>query len=334
MKPVSEKNITISDIARQANVSKATVSRVINNRPYVKEEVKKRVWEIIERTNFKPNIIAQSLSTKRSNIIGVILPEIDTGFFSELLQNLDQEAKKENLFLLISFAKNGQLSDTIENFISSKVVRNFILVAPQINKNEIRNLKYLSEKIILIGGKASYDICSINFENYEKSFEITNHLIWHGYREIGIIMGPEENEDAKERAEGFKSALSSNGIPLKEEFVERGNFTEESGYYAMKKIFKRGKLPEAIFCCNDAMAIGAIKFLKEKDINVPWNIAIAGFDGIKMGKYFGLTTVKVPFYRTGKIAISQILKKEKNRSIKVKCELLIRSSCGCKNKEG
>jgi len=331
MKPISEKNITIKEVARQANVSKTTVSRVLNGHPYVSKKIRQRVLKIIEKMNYHPNVFARGLSKGGISTIGIILPEIDSGFFSELLKNIEENAKKENIFLLTSFAKNGNISEILSKFSGSKVCRDVILLSPELKKREIEKYLIFFRRIILIGKNIkSEKIYNIKFENYKNSWEITKHLISHKYRKIGIIKGPEKNIDAVERFNGFKDAIIDSGLKMEEKYLLDGDFTEESGYEAGKKLYKK-KLPEAVFCCNDAMAIGLIEFLKEKGIKVPEDVAVAGFDGIKAGEYFSLTTVKIPLSKLSKYAFLLATGKEKGDKI-LRGEILIRNSCGCKKR--
>ncbi len=331
MKPFSEKKITINDIARQAKVSKATVSRVINNRPYVRDSLRKRVLGIIKRADYQVNLLAKGLSSQVLNTVGVVFPEIDTGFFSELLKSLNEESTRKNIFLLISFAKKKERAEIIKRLLSSKLVKNLILLAPDIEEKDIEKFKGLYSKIILIGNRMrGENILSVNVKNEEKSYEIVSHLISHGYRKIAMIAGPDRNFEAKERLKGYKKALQDGKIPFDKRLVEKGNFTEEGGYSAIKKIFENGNLPEAVFCGNDAMAIGAMEYLKENKIKVPEEIAVCGFDGIRMGEYFGLTTVKVPFEKIGRYAISLLFEEEKVKDVLLDCEIVVRESCGCK----
>lgn len=329
MKPVPEKNITIKEIASQANVSKATVSRVLNNNPYVSEKVRKKVFRVIKKLNYQPNAFARGLSKGGISTIGIIFPEIDSGFFSELLKNIEDKATEEGIFLITSFAKNGSMSGVIEQFAGSKICKDVILLAPELKEKEAKKLSAFFRRVVLIGGNFTFaGIYNIKFENYKRSYEITKHLISHGYRKIGIIRGPSRNMDAEERFEGFKDAILNDGLKIKKGYIIKGDFTEESGYYAGKKFYKK-PLPEAVFCSNDAMAIGLLKFLNEKGIKVPEEIAIVGFDGIKAGEYFSLTTVRIPFVELSKTAF--LLATGKEEGIKtIKCELLIRNSCGCK----
>jgi LacI family transcriptional regulator len=333
-------NITIKDVARKANVSIATVSRVLNNRGIVEEETKKRVQEAVRELSYLPNNLGRSLSINRTEAIGLILPDLFGEFFSEVIRGVDQTAQQNNYHLLVSssHSNRGEIKAAIQMMRGR--VDGLIIMSPHIdavtlNQNLPKSLPVVLMNCIVDGD--SFD--SLNINNFDASFAITKHLIEHQHERIAIIRGAENNFDANERIRGYRTAIQK-FLGGESKLVEiPGNFTEESGYEAVKTILKFSPRPTAIFASNDSMAIGALSALQDYSISVPNEMALVGFDDIPMAKYLSpsLTTIYVDIYSLGSLALEQILHaiKEKNEHQKqlsiLPYRLMLRESCGCKH---
>ncbi|MCD6521155.1 LacI family DNA-binding transcriptional regulator [Candidatus Calescamantes bacterium] len=327
MKPIT---MNIDDIAKLAGVSKATVSRVLNHRPFVREETREKVWQVIRDMGFSPSIIARNLSLKKSQCIGVILPEIETGFYSELLKSMDLEATLRGYFLLVTFSHSARELGWGEKFLHSGMVEGLIVMMPEVSEVMIKNLMKWGRRVVVLNKKFSKPfVPTLNVDDVDASYQLVSHLLQHGYETVGIVTGPKENFDSQERLVGYMKALLDHGKKFDPSLVEEGDFTEISGYEAVERMSGRGKLPRAIFFSNDAMAMGGIRWLEKKGIKIPEEVAVAGFDDVELSKHLRLTTVRIPIKEMGKIAVESVLGIREEREIIVKGELVIRESCGC-----
>lgn len=336
----NHKNININTIAKKAGVSIATVSRAFNEQSLVKEETRQRILEIAHELNYKPSPIARSLSTQTTDTIGVILPDLVGEFFMDIIHGIDEEAYRANRYIMVSSSHSQRnMVETLIEFMASGRVDGVILMAPQMHKEVDELLKKLKRPIVLINSCSDLtDIVNFQIDNFNGALNCVEHLIWHGYKKIGIIKGPSENCDAQERLSGFHSALLKNDLNLNKCLEFQGDFGIKSGYEGMLQLMTQAEKPDAIFISNDMMAIGAYEAAKELNIKIPNDVAIAGFDDIYIAKLLNprLTTIHVPISDLGAKAVNYLLKMisgEVNSKIayreELPTELVIGGSCGC-----
>ncbi|NIV15319.1 MAG: LacI family DNA-binding transcriptional regulator, partial [Aliifodinibius sp.] len=223
---------TINEIAKRAEVSIATVSRALNNNAPIKEETRRRILQIAQELDYKPNPIARSLSRRRTDTIGVILPEIVDEFFSEFLRGIDEEAYQSNHYVMISSSHSQRnIIETLLEFMGSGRVDGVILMAPRMHSEIAKLVKKSKRPVVLVNVcREMKDVVSFNIDNQQGSFAIVKHLIEHGYQKIGFIKGPEGNCDADERFRGYQTALSENDIPFIDNLFVPGDFSVRSGY--------------------------------------------------------------------------------------------------------
>ena len=326
--------MNIESIARLAGVSKATVSRVLNKKPFVKEKTKEKVKEVMHYMDYTPNLLARNLSLKKSQYIGVILPDIGSGFFSDVLERMDREATSQGYYLIATFSHSSKKLGWGKEFLNSGMVEGLIIMAPQMPEEEIEKLARSDKKIVILNRNFSCSkIPTINVDEVQASYNVVSHLLSHKYEKIGIVTGPKNNFDSQARLTGYMKALLSKGKKFESSFMEEGSFTEAGGYEATKKLYSEGRLPRAIFYANDAMALGGVRFFGEKGIRVPEDIAIAGFDDIKISEFMGFTTVRMPLKEIAEASIGKVLGRVKDNKIILEGEIVIRESCGCKMKK-
>ncbi|MBL7095639.1 LacI family DNA-binding transcriptional regulator [candidate division KSB1 bacterium] len=334
--------VNIKEIARRAGVSIATVSRALNNNGSVREETRRKILQIAKENNYKPNPIARSLTGKKTNTIGVILPELVDEFFTDIIRGIDEEAYQTDHYVMISSSHSQRnIVQTLLEFMSSGRVDGVILMAPKIRK-ELSELIQKSKRpmVLLNSCNSNNNSVCFNINNYQGAFTITEHLIGHGYKNIGMIQGPEGNCDADERFRGFSDALLKNNITIQDSLIVSGDFTAKSGYYGFIRLMSQSQKPEAIFAANDMMAVGVYEAARSSNINIPQDVAVVGFDNIYMSRLLTprLTTVHVPIVELGTKAIRYLLKMIKNEvdANLPYCEelstgLVIGGSCGCTN---
>ncbi|WP_082233264.1 LacI family DNA-binding transcriptional regulator [Halobacillus massiliensis] len=309
---------TINDIAKMANVSRTTVSRVLNNNGYVSEEVRKRIVKIVEETGYIPSLSAKSLRTKKSGVIGVILPRINTETASRVVSGINEVVAKENFQILLTDTELDR-SKEIEyiKLLQSRHVDGIILLATNINNKLISTIKDANLPFISLGQDLP-DVTSIVYDDYHAAADLTNMLVNHGHKKIAFIGVKEDDPSVGQlRKKGYLDTLSKYELPIVESWIQTGDFSIESGYESMKNIIKDNRqLPTAVFAVTDSMAIGAMEYLREQGFKIPNDMAVAGIGASTLSKHVtpSLTTVdyfnKEAGEKTARLLIDQIKKKK------------------------
>ncbi len=336
-----KKHATLMDVCKAAGVSTATVSRVINKSPLVREPTRKRVMEVIEALGYRPSYAARTLARQRTDSLGVILPEIGGGFFAEVLCGIDGVAVQHEMHLMTAFShgRNDQ-EELLLRVLSQRRVDAVICVNLSLPEGFIRETATHGMPIILIGRPVEgANLISVTLDNGGGAEKAITHLLEHGYKKIVVLAGPKGNFDADHRLEGCRRAMARANVDLPEEMIWQGAFTEESGMQAMEAWLSKGKpLPEAIFACNDSMALGVLEVLHRHQHRVPEDIALIGFDDIETARHLGLTSVHVPMRELGaaaaEAAFQQISGGVTHHQRVLSTSLTIRTSCRCKGKAG
>lgn len=333
----------IKEIAERTGVSIATVSRAINNKGSVKDETRRRIIQIAEELNYKPHPFARGLSRKQTDTIGVILPELNDEFFMDIIHGIDEEAHRNNRYLMVSSSHSERNDmETIIEFMSSGRVDGVILMAPSMQKNIYDIIGKSKRPVVLLNcAPETNGIVSFSVDNFRGAYLMTEHLIGHDYQRIGMIKGPERNIEAIERYLGFKKALDEHNIAYNSDFVIAGDFSSRTGYYGFLRLMSQSNKPEAIFMTNDMMALGAYEAAHSSHIRIPEDIAIVGFDDIFSGRVVTprLTTVHTPINELGSKAMKYLLMMI-HREVDPMAShqevlspaLVIGGSCGCQNK--
>lgn len=329
---------TIKDVAREAGVSVASVSRALNGHSTVVESKRRHILEVARRLRYVPHSAARSLITRRTQTIGILLPDLHGEFFSELIRGIDSAARERGLHILVS-SSHGDADEAAAALTAMRGrVDGMLVMSPHVDSDFLD--EHLSSAIptVLMNAHAQNErIPSLNIDNYGGAHAVTAHLLGLGHRRIAIITGPDGNFDASERLRGYRAALDEHHEPVRE-WIVAGAFTEESGYRAAQALLQARERPDAIFASNDMMAIGCLFALKEAGIRVPDGVALAGFDDIPIARFVSppLTTVRVCIDRLGKLAMERLAQaidpaasasaKESPRTLA--SELIVRASCG------
>ena len=335
----TQSSVTIRDVAKKAGVSVATVSRVLNNSPSVTDETRSRIRAIAERLHYVPNASARGLSTRRSDIIGLLLPAVNGDFFSEVIRGADQAAQQRGFHFLVSSHHNDPAEIQAELQAISGRVDGLLLMSPNQDVHTLRKsiLPGKLPVVLLNCSPGDEPVDALTVDNRAGAFEIVQHLIGHGHRKIAMIKGLAQNIDSRERLEGYRQALKKNGCEKSSALELDGSFDESSGYDAVPAILNMRPRPTAVFAANDAMALGALSALLDAGVNVPGEIAIVGFDDTPVARYLtpSLTTVHVSISDLGTLAMNRIIdivrggKRIKHQHIVLPTETIIRHSCGC-----
>ncbi|MBS4217520.1 LacI family DNA-binding transcriptional regulator [Bacillus sp. FJAT-49711] len=296
--------ITILDIAKMANVSRTTVSRVLNNTGYVSEEARERVMKVIKETGYVPSQQAKSLRTKETKVVGVILPRISTETSSKVLSGIDEVLSEHGYQILLAIT-NLQIEKEIEyvKLLANRQVDGIILVATNVQQELIKEIDNLKLPFVVIGQNMP-GISSVYYDDYHAAKSLTHMLLNKDKKNIAFI-GVHETDQAVGilRKEGYVAALKENHIPLTEKSIEIGSFHLESGYECMKKIIENNQyLPDAVFAATDRIAIGAMSYLQEKNIRIPEDMSIVSIGTSELSKYISpkLTTIDYENEKAGK----------------------------------
>lgn len=296
---------TIRDVARHADVSVASVSRVINGSDSVSEAVRDRVRGAIAALGYIPHAGARSLSLARTNAVGVMLPAFHGEFFSEFVRGMDIEAARHGYLLLLSNLRldSRQTQDAL-NAMRGRV-DGLVMMAPHLGSDEVAAALPVGMPTVLINSPALDGAAgSIHLDNAHGAKLVIDHLLAIGRRRIVHIAGPSGNIDADERCKTYLAAAARHGF---EPVVVAGDFMIESGGTAIRELLSRGVEFDAVFAANDNMAIGALEALQEAGRRVPDDIAVAGFDDIPLARHVGVTTVQVGIAEIGERALARLI---------------------------
>ena len=312
---ISVKKITMKDIAEKANVSKATVSRVINRTDPVSQEVREKVEKIIDAYNYKPSSVARSLARSETKVIGLIIPDIANAFYSVLVEGIAGTAHDQgyNVFLCNTF-RDHALEIEFLNLLEEKEVDAIILTTFYSSKEQKEFISNFQKPIVTINRKFTREdlriVPNIDIDNFQGAYDAVSYLVNTGHKKIGILRAEDEDQTCIDRVTAYKAALKDNNLPVKEGYIAGYDFHFESGYEGMMKILTTEEQPDAMFCISDEIATGAIHAINDFGLKVPDDISIIGFDDIPLAKRYlpSITTVKQPIFEMGKAATETLIK--------------------------
>nr|WP_309098495.1 LacI family DNA-binding transcriptional regulator [Fredinandcohnia onubensis] len=303
---------TIREVAKEAGVSVGTVSRVLNNSGYVGEESRKKVEEAMRKLSYKPSMIARALNYKKSNVIGLVVPDINNPFFPEMTRAIEDVASSYGYTVMLC---NSDLDPEREgkylNVMKQNYVDGVILASQPSNLNQWLNL---SIPIVAIDRVKEHAMPSVIVDNYHGARKAVKFLHEKGVKRFAHIRGPRDIVPAEERYRGFLDQMEEIGSPF---VIEQSDYNLENAEQLASKFYKENPNVDGIFCSNDIIAIGFLKVALKLGIKVPENLQIMGYDGITLGKmiYPELSTVEQPIYDLGRISGELIIKLINNEVI-------------------
>jgi LacI family transcriptional regulator len=328
--------VTIIDVAAEAHVSYATVSRVINNDVHVKQETRDRVQQTMRRLGYVTNRQARSLAGGKTNSIGVLVPDLGTGYIGEIIRGIDAELGLKDLDLIL-YTTHRTASKEV-NYVANLakgMVDGLLLVLPRSPADFIGILTQRNFPFVLIDHQGiSQDCPAVGAANWQGGFTATEYLIKLGHRRIGFITGWMDLGCALDRLDGYRSALRTNHIPDGPELIYEGTFFQPDGYTGASTLLDLPNPPTAIFASNDVMAMGVMDAVRNKGLRVPDDISVIGFDDIPQASLIrpALTTVRQPLEKMGRVATQMLLEllshtQKKLWRIELPTELIVRDSC-------
>jgi LacI family transcriptional regulator len=332
----SSGNVTIIDVAREAGVSYTTVSRVINSNEHVRLRTRERVMHVMESLGYEVNRQARGLAGGHFNIIGLLVPDLGTGYIGEIVRGIDAElsAAQYDLMLYTTHQRKGKEASYVATLARGSV-DGLLLVLPR-NPGayrEILNRQNVPYILIDHQGIGEAD-AAVGATNKQGSFEATSYLLRLGHRRIGFITGTLEMGCAQERLAGYQQALADYNGHADPQLVRVGDFHQLRGYTAALELLSLPQPPTAIFASNDVSAFGAMDAIREKNLRIPDDISVVGFDDIPQASSVRptLTTVRQPLEQMGRTAARLLLECLKNPSqlakrVELETTLIIRESC-------
>jgi LacI family transcriptional regulator len=309
-----KQKVTIRDVAAAAGVSHQTVSRVINNRPDVADETRRRVWHVIEELNYQPSAIARSLIQQRSFTLGVVTAGLKYVGPSRTLSGITEQAEESNYTLVLKELPRFDASDVrpLLNSLLARQVDGIIWAVPQVGDNrdwlDCQPLE-LPIPMIFLTMQARPDLSTVSVDNYAGGRLATKHLLQQGYRHIGHISGPLDWWEARQRLAGWQDTLRQAGIQAADHHRVSGNWSAASGEQAIGQLLEAYPEMDAIFVGNDQMALGVQHVACRQGLRLPQDLAVVGFDGIPESAYYwpSLTTVYQDLCELGRTAVRELV---------------------------
>ncbi len=305
--------VTIKQVAEAAGVSTMTVSRVVNRRPDVSPETRRRVQQVIDELGYAPSAIARSLITGRSNTLGVVSTGLEFYGPSRTLMGIEQQANELGYSLLLNLVYDPETErgeDILETLLSHRAA-GILWAIPEIGRNRqwlCQQVQTLDTPVVFLNMQARPCTVTVAVDNREGGRRATEHLLAQGYRKIGIITGPLTWWEARGRKEGWREALRAAGVEELDRLKAVGDWSPASGEAGLHRLIAQSPDLEAVFCCNDNLALGAMQAARNLGRRIPDDLALIGFDDIPEAAYFHppLTTIRQGLSEMGKLAVRQL----------------------------
>lgn len=334
-------SVTIRDVAKQAGVSVATVSRYINQNAPVSVEVAERLEQVLAEMKYVPHAAARHLASRRTRVIGLLLTNMHNDFFAPLLNGIEQVVRANGYNLLVATSHADSRPD-LRLPIGPHNTDGMLVFANSLSDDDLKGLHAKGFPMVLVHRTppAETPIPSVTVENKNATFRLVEHLIaHHDKKRILFMRGPDHQEDSCWRETGYRSALDAKGIPIDERLILNGNFERKAAYETLGQFLENGNRADfdAVFAGDDDAAIGVIDALVEHGFRVPEDIAVVGFDDLRLSAFLTppLTTVRAPTEAVGRIAAERLFGILEGRPTEgmalLPTEIIIRRSCGCRD---
>ena len=304
---------SIKDVAREAGVSIATVSRVLNDIDVVNEDTKKKVLDAIKKLGYRPNIVARSLKTQRTKTIGILIPDISSQFYPEIVRGAEDVSNIYDYNIILGNSDfDVEKEKEYLRVLKEKMVDGVIYMSSSLQDEILDLINELDLKTVLVETKDKEGkLPSVTIDNVQGAYDGTKYLIDKGIKNIGFV-GVQKNEMNawSDRYIGFEKAMEDASISIDEDLVHLADLKVKSGYEAAKQFINKGKKVEGIVCATDELAMGVINGLRDNGIRVPEDVSVIGFNNNYVGEIFypKLTTVGQPSYDMGSVAMRMLIK--------------------------
>ncbi|MFD2926249.1 catabolite control protein A [Halobacillus naozhouensis] len=305
-------NVTIYDVAREASVSMATVSRVVNGNPNVKPATRKKVNDAIERLGYRPNAVARGLASKKTTTVGVIIPDISSIFFAELARGIEDIATMYNYNIILSNSDQNKDKELhLINAMLGKQVDGLVFMGGKITDDHVHEFKNASVPVALAATvDETKETPSVNINYEQAAYEAVELLVSHNNEQIAYVSGAENTEINNQKLEGYKRALRDRNLSINDELIITGDYSYDSGIEAFEQLWELNDKPSAIFVAADEMALGVIHGAQDRGLSVPEDVEVFGFDNTRLATMVRptLSTVVQPMYDIGAVAMRLLTK--------------------------
>ncbi len=335
---------TLDEVAKSAGVSRSTVSRVINDHPSVSDETRAKVQAAIEQCGYRPNAVARSLATNRTNILGMVVPESVTKLFTDpyfplMLRGATEACNRRGYHLILSlFTASVESSIMHDRIARSGYLDGLIAANASLDDKLIPGLFAEGIPFVNIGRHPDDRVNYVDVDNRGGARMATEHLVRLGHKRIAMIGGPADMTPAQDRLDGYLEVMSTHRLPASKGLIAEGDFTEAGGRAAMLELLAEN--PTAVFAASDSMAVGAVKAIRAQGLRIPDDVAIVGFDDIPSARTVDpeLTTIRQPIERIGQLAVEMLINVIDGKAAEgnmaatqrfvLPTELIVRGSCG------
>jgi LacI family transcriptional regulator len=326
--------VTLNDLAKELHLSIATMSRALSRPETVAPETRRRVLEAVKKSGYRPNGIARSLRTQETRTIGIVVSDIRNPFFAAIVKAVDDVARANRYTVLICNAdEDGKNEEAALQLFLDRQVSGVIHCSTGANLDLLHEFQRRGVPIIDLDRQSGLeDVDTVVLDNEAGASMAANHLVELGHRRIGFIAGPRHLSNSQKRLEGFRKALRRAGVPLTRELVEYGDFREESGYQAARKLLELPNPPSALFVSNNEMTAGALAAVRDRGVRVPRDLSLVGFDDARWARYLDppLTVVAQPTQamgqKAGELLLTRLRRKNGPQLAVFEPQLVIRGS--------
>lgn len=307
----SSGNVTIIDVAQEAGVSYATVSRVLNNDPHVRPETRERVIHSIAHLGYTVNQQARNLAGGHSRVVGLLVPDLGTGYIGEIIRGVDEAlaAAQYDLMLYTTHRRKTKESAYVTS-LTQGMTDGLLLVLPRDPEEYLVSLRKRHFPYVLVDHQGIGDVESaVGATNWQGGYDATKYLLGLGHRRIGFITGTMDLGCSRDRLAGYRAALNECHVPIDAALIREGDFNQPTGYQAARDLFDLPDPPTAIFASNDVMAFGVMEAVRDRGLRIPEDVSIVGFDNIPQAEHVRpqLSTIEQPLADMGREATRRLL---------------------------
>lgn len=311
------RDITIIDVAKEAGVSHATVSRVINNKDIVKPSTRQRVMKAMDKLGYQANVQARALAGGSSKVIGLLVHGLGNPYIGQLTHGIDEECNRVHYDMMLYTTRRQSSKEAgYANLLMKGVTDGLLIILPQRPDSYLDFLREKEFPYVLVDYRSEDERdSSVICNNFRGAYRAVEHLWELGHRRIACITGPEDTHSGQERLKGYQQALTDKGLPIDPALIARSDFMQLGGFQAAGRLFDSlMEAPTAVFACSDLMALGCIDAARARGLRVPDDLSVVGFDDIPQASYLHLplTTVHQPLAEMGRIATRMLLDKIQN----------------------
>ncbi len=335
---MTKKRTTIKDVAKAAGMSPSTVSRALNDHPRISDKTKKRVLKLAAKMGYTPNLLARGLVTQKNFLLGLLVYDFRNPFYAELTRAVQEAAEEKGYWVIPSSTDDDpEKTRRIVDSMMKVGVEGLIFASCQLEDPLVSGLIQRGYPVMLANRRLKEDQGNyVVMDNVYGAYLVVSHLIRLGYKRIAIIRGPREVSTGADRYQGYLEAMGEKGLEVDPELVKEGTFfSQDTGYSFARQLMLLPRPPEAIFCSDDYMALGAMKALGEMDLAVPQDVALVGFDDAEISSHphIQLTTVSQDAREMGRLAAKSLMdliekRLDEPQRLFLEPNLVIRGSCG------